>query len=159
MRFCDENNLLSSAKILRPLLSFTKKEIEQYCEDYDIPYVIDKTNLDQNTSLRNKIRLGLFPQLVEISNKSSDINCSFFESMKQIYTDIEKIEVMEDVGNFQPIKRSPYRNADFAFLREIPFAFINEKILLAVLKKFNIYSDVSKSTLADFLQFFQSAKQ
>lgn len=159
MRFCDENNLLSSAKILRPLLSFTKKEIEQYCEDYAIPYVIDQTNLDQNTSLRNKIRLGLFPQLVEISNKSSDVNCSFFESMKQIYTDIEKIEVIEDIGTFKPIKKSPYRNADFAFLRDIPFAFINEKILLAVLKKFNIYSDVSKSTLADFLQFFQSAKQ
>ena len=159
MRFCDENNLLSSAKILRPLLSFTKKEIEQFCEDYGIPYVIDQTNLDQNTSLRNRIRLGLFPQLMEISNKSSDVNCSFFESMKQIYLDMEKIENTEDIGVFQTIKRSPYRNADFAYLWDIPVWFIDEKVLLAVLKKFNIYCDVSKSTLSDFLQFFKAAKQ
>lgn len=159
MRFLDENNLLSSAKILRPLLSFTKKEIENFCNQFEIPYVIDQTNLDQNTSLRNMIRLVLFPHLMDMSNKNTDENCTFFESMRQIYTDIEKIEQTEDIWKFQPMKKSPYRNADFAYLWDIPVGFIDEKVLLAVLKKFNIYCDVSKSTLSDFLQFFKSAKQ
>ena len=97
MRFLDENNLLSSAKILRPLLSFTKKEIEQFCNQFEIPYVIDQTNLDQNTSLRNMIRLVLFPHLMDMSNKNTEVNCTFFESMRQIYTDIEKIEQTEDI--------------------------------------------------------------
>jgi tRNA(Ile)-lysidine synthase TilS/MesJ len=97
MRFLDENNLLSSAQILRPILSFTKKEIEQFCDQFEIPYVIDQTNLDQNTSLRNKIRLGLLPQFMDMSHKSTDVNCTFFESMRQIYADIEKIEQTEDI--------------------------------------------------------------
>lgn len=159
MRFLDTNNLLDSAQIIRPLLSFTKKEVEYFCKKYDIPYVVDQTNFDKNTSLRNNIRLWLFPQLVDLSNKNTDINCSFFESMKQVYTDIENIERSENIWIFTPIKKSYYWNADFAYLREIPFGFINEKVLLIVLKKFNIYSDVSKSTLSDFLQFFKESKQ
>ena len=53
--------------------------------------------------------------------------------MKQIYNDIENVEKMENIGEFYPIKKSGYRNADFAYLREIPFGFIDEKILLIVL--------------------------
>jgi hypothetical protein len=44
-------------------------------------------------------------------------------------------------------------------LREIPFGFIDENVLLAVLRKFNVYLDVTKKTLDDFLQFFHKAEQ
>ena len=43
------------------------------------------------------IRLVLFPHLMDMSNKNTDENCTFFESMRQIYTDIEKIEQTEDI--------------------------------------------------------------
>lgn len=159
MKYFDQNNLIDWAQIIRPLLSLSKKNIEQICSDLDIPYVIDNSNFDQDTSFRNKIRLSILPQLAEISNKNNDISCSFFESMKQIYSDIESKQDKLDIWNFVEIKKSPYRNADFAYLREIPFWFIDEKVLLIVLKKFNVYSDVSKSTLSDFLNFFHLAKQ
>lgn len=159
MKFVDTNNLLESAEILRPILSFTKKQVEKFCTDFNIPYVIDQTNLDKNTSLRNNLRLEIFPQLAEISNKKTEETCTFFDSMKQIYSDIEKLEKVENIWEFYPIKKSGYRNAAFAYLREIPFGFIDEKVLLIVLKKFNIYSDVSKNTLLDFLQFFRESKQ
>jgi len=159
MKFCDTNNLLENAKILRPISWYTKKEIESLCNEFNIPFVVDQTNLDENTSLRNYIRLSLFPQLAKISNKNDTNTCTFFESMKQIYQDIEKLETAENIGQFVAIKKSWYRNADFAYLREIPFWFIDEKVLLIVLKKFNVYSDVSKSTLSDFLNFFHLAKQ
>lgn len=159
MRFLDFNNLLESAQILRPILSFTKKQIEDFCKKFEIPYVIDQTNLDKNTSLRNNLRLEIFPQLANISNKNDEKTCSFFDSMKQIYSDIEKLEKPDNIWEFYPIKKSGYWNADFAYQREIPFWFIDEKTLLIVLKKFNIYSDVSKWTLFDFLQFFKEAKQ
>ena len=159
MKFVDENNLIDWAKILRPLLSFTKKQIEKFCDNQNIPYVIDYTNFDQETSFRNKIRLSILPQLAEISNKNDWISCSFFESMNQIYNDIESKQDKLDIWNFVEIKKSPYRNADFAFLRDIPFWFIDESILLAVLRKFNVYLDVTKNTLQDFLQFFHKAEQ
>lgn len=159
MRFLDENNLIDWAKILRPLLQFSKKSIENFCDNQNIPYAIDNTNFDENTSFRNRIRLSILPQLAEISNKNNDTSCSFFESMNQIYNDIESKKDKLDIWNFIEIKKSPYRNADFAFLREIPFGFIDENILLYVLRKFNIYLDVTKKTLDDFLQFFHKAEQ
>jgi tRNA(Ile)-lysidine synthetase-like protein len=159
MRFLDQNNLLEWTKILRPLLSLSKWEIEWYCTQYDIPFVIDQTNLSKTTSLRNNIRLWIFPELSHLSNKETETSCSFFESMKQIYSDIENLEKEENIWVFTPIKKSQYRNADFAYLREIPFGFIDEKVILATLKKFNIYSDVWKTTLNDFLSFFKNSKQ
>ncbi len=159
MKFVDENNLIDWAKILRPLLSFTKKQIEKLCDNQNIPYVVDHTNFDQDTSFRNKIRLSILPQLAEISNKNDEISCSFFESMNKIYNDIESKQDKLNIWNFVEIKKSPYRNADFAFLREIPFGFIDENVLLAVLRKFNVYLDVTKKTLDDFLQFFHKAEQ
>ena len=159
MKFVDTNNLIDWAKILRPLLSFTKKSIEKFCDNLDIPYVIDHTNFDQDTSFRNKIRLSILPQLAEISNKNSETSCSFFESMNQIYDDIESNQDKLDIWNFIEIKKSPYRNADFAYLWDIPFWFIDENVLLAVLRKFNVYLDVTKNTLQDFLDFFHKAEQ
>ena len=159
MKFIDTNNLIDWAKILRPLLSFTKKQIEKFCDNQNIPYVIDSTNLSQETSFRNKIRLSILPQLAEISNKNYGISCSFFESMNQVYDDIESNQDKLDIWNFVKIKKSPYRNTDFAFLWDIPFWFIDENILLAVLRKFNAYLDVTKNTLQDFLEFFHKAEQ
>ena len=48
--------------ILRPLLSFTKAELEAYCAAQDIPYVVDESNAD-TTILRNRLRHKLLPEL------------------------------------------------------------------------------------------------
>ena len=159
MKYLDENNLIDLAKIVRPLLGLSKNNIERICSDLQIPYVTDNSNFDQNTSFRNKIRLSILPQLAEISNKNDDFSCTFFDSMKQIYDDIESKSWQLDVWNFIEIKKSPYWNADFAFLWDIPFGFIDENVLLYVFRKFNVYLDVTKKTLDDFLQFFHKAEQ
>jgi len=46
--------------------------------------------LDEDVSLRNKIRLSLFPQLAQLSKKSNQENNSFFDSMKKIYNELDK---------------------------------------------------------------------
>lgn len=159
MKYLDQNNLVDWAKIIRPLLSLSKKNIEKSCIDLQIPFVVDNSNFDQNTSFRNKIRLSILPQLAEISNKNDDVSCSFFDSMKQVYDDIENQKEDLNVWTFIEIKKSPYRNADFAFLWDIPFWFIDENVLLYVFRRFNVYLDVTKRTLDDFLQFFKKAEQ
>jgi len=159
MKFLDDNNLIDWANILRPLLNFPKKKIEQYCLDLDIPFVVDNSNFDQETSFRNKIRLSILPQLADISNKNDWISCSFFDSMNQVYSDIESISSTPNIWKFVEIKTSYYWNSNFAFLWEIPFGFIDENILLQVFRKFNAYLDVTKKTLDDFLMFFHKAEQ
>lgn len=52
---------------IRPLLQVYKTEILQYCQDFDLPYVLDESNLTP-VYLRNKIRQELLPLLAEEYN-------------------------------------------------------------------------------------------
>lgn len=55
-------------KVIRPLIYCTRQEIENYCENNNLQYVIDSTNNDSNYS-RNNIRNNVIPVLKQI-NKS-----------------------------------------------------------------------------------------
>ncbi len=158
MIFLDQNSLLNWVKILRPLLDFSKSEIEWYCKEYNIWFIVDPTNLDTETSVRNDIRLSLLPQFAEFSNKKTDTNNTFFDSMRQIYFELEEKE-NSDIGSLLKIKVSEYRNSEFAFLWDIPLWFVSQDVLLKVLKKFNISGEVNKETLKDFVRFFNTAEQ
>lgn len=48
--------------LIRPILNFSRDEIEKHIEENNIPFVEDKTNFEE-LYLRNKIRLNLFPIL------------------------------------------------------------------------------------------------
>ena len=52
----------------RPLLSYTKKELEEYCQEKDIPYFIDETNFDKSYT-RNRIREEIVSKLSEKERK------------------------------------------------------------------------------------------
>lgn len=52
--------------IVRPLLSCTRQEIEAYCAENDIPYVVDSTNTDVSFT-RNRIRCELLPLLRQMN--------------------------------------------------------------------------------------------
>ena len=50
---------------VRPILSATKQEILELCDEWDIGYVTDSTNFEDDCT-RNKLRLNIIPQLREI---------------------------------------------------------------------------------------------
>lgn len=52
-------------KLIRPLLSVTKSEIDKYVKENDIPFVTDKTNFDSDYT-RNHIRLNVLPQIEKV---------------------------------------------------------------------------------------------
>lgn len=54
-------------KIIRPLISVTRAEIEEYCAYYQLHYVTDQTNFSRDYS-RNKIRLDVVPVLKQINS-------------------------------------------------------------------------------------------
>ncbi len=49
-------------KIIRPLLSVSKEEIENYIKDNNLPFVTDQTNFD-DVYTRNYIRLNILPEI------------------------------------------------------------------------------------------------
>ena len=55
-----------NGKIVRPLLCLDRKDIMEYLESIDQPFVTDSTNL-QDEYTRNKIRLNLLPLMQEIN--------------------------------------------------------------------------------------------
>ena len=71
--------------IIRPIINCTRKEIEQYCEENNIPYVTDRTNFDDVYS-RNKIRLNVLPELKRINPAAEKSICSFADECSEVYT-------------------------------------------------------------------------
>ena len=57
-------------RIVRPLLSCTRQEIEAYLEQQEIQYCTDSTNLE-NDYARNKIRNRVIPALNEINTQAA----------------------------------------------------------------------------------------
>ncbi|GAW92227.1 tRNA lysidine(34) synthetase TilS [Calderihabitans maritimus] len=53
-------------KIIRPLFEVSRREIEQYCQEHNIPFRQDPSN-KKTIYLRNKIRLQLIPLLKEFN--------------------------------------------------------------------------------------------
>ena len=56
-------------RIIRPLLSCSRMEIEEYCREKNISYVTDSTNLEE-IYIRNKIRRHILPTLQEINESA-----------------------------------------------------------------------------------------
>ncbi|MBR5520683.1 MAG: tRNA lysidine(34) synthetase TilS [Oscillospiraceae bacterium] len=71
--------------IIRPLIDCTRKEIEDYCRENQIPFVNDATNF-QDIYSRNKIRLNVIPQLKSINPGFEKNIGDFAKENLEIYT-------------------------------------------------------------------------
>ena len=117
MQLVDSHYLLGEIQLLRPLLSLSKQKIEAECQALKIPFVQDQTNFDTTTSLRNKIRNEFLFPLSALSAKNAEGELSFFESWKLVYQEIKKSDTALWLV---PIRKNPYRNAQFAYERRAP---------------------------------------
>lgn len=57
--------------ILRPLIYCKREDIENYCKEYNVPYVTDSTNLTTDYT-RNRIRHNIVPELEQINSAAQD---------------------------------------------------------------------------------------
>ena len=55
-------NVIFGVRVLRPLLNYSKAELQQYDDERGIPYSIDKSNLS-DCYTRNKIRHEIVEKL------------------------------------------------------------------------------------------------
>ena len=71
-----------SGRLLRPLLSFRKRELEEYCRTWELQPRIDATNFETNAT-RNKIRLELLPVLEEYNPSIVETLCRLGETVAE----------------------------------------------------------------------------
>jgi len=85
-------------KIIRPLIFYTKKEIEEYIKENNIPVVYDKSN-ESKKYTRNRIRLDILPllkeeeknihkKILEYSEELNDINDYVNENVKKAVKEV-----------------------------------------------------------------------
>ena len=126
MEFISNQPLLDKEiQVVRPLLSISKSEIENFCIENNIKFFEDKTNFDTSTSLRNKLRHDFIIPLSKLGKEES-----FFESRNNIYKTIDN---NQNENYLIPIPLCPYRNATNAYKRAITKNLINIESLTTTL--------------------------
>lgn len=118
-----EENILQGMRVVRPLLGYSKKELEQYCHLNHINYGVDETNFDLTYS-RNKIRHEV------ISNMSEK----------------EKDEVINEINNLN-LKRKEH----VSFVKETKMTCLLKSNVLSI-DKLNVLEDrIKKEVIYYFL--------
>ncbi len=82
-------------KIVRPLLSFTREDLQKYAAQEKLSYREDKTN-NEFVYQRNKIRHKIIPSLEEINPsvvQTLNANCERMQEVRAIYEDYVKIKL------------------------------------------------------------------
>ena len=67
--------------IIRPLIECTRKDIEAYCEENEIPYVTDSTNLSDDYT-RNFIRHNIIPNFSRVNENFESAIGSTMETLR-----------------------------------------------------------------------------
>ena len=76
--------------IIRPLIETDRKSIEKYCEENELQYVTDSTNLECEYS-RNKIRIKVLPTLCEINQNAVGALSGFASRMREQEAFLESV--------------------------------------------------------------------
>jgi tRNA(Ile)-lysidine synthase len=68
--------------IIRPLIACSRMDVEHFCSQNEIPYIIDSTNMSDRYT-RNHIRLNIIPQIKKINPRYTDAFLRCSESLSQ----------------------------------------------------------------------------
>lgn len=117
--------------IIRPLINITRAQVEEYCEQNNVPFITDSTNLTDEYS-RNKIRLNVLPELKKInpSVESAVNRMASIVAATQIYIERNAKQAYELCKMPEGLNVDKLKSLDCALLYEI--------IKLSVKESFNI---------------------
>ncbi len=120
-------------KIIRPFLSVSREEIDEYIAAYSIPFVTDQTNFSTDYT-RNALRLKVIPQIKEIFPKA--------EKSMERFTEILSLEndYLDEVSK----KALSFNNSRAEIAIPVHPAIFNRAAVLA-LKSLGIEKDYEKT--------------
>ena len=134
-----ETNTIKGMKVIRPLLSFTKKELLDCCDELSIPYSIDKTNL-MPIYERNKIRINVVSKL-----NNSEREQILEEIVKENQKLDQKLNKIKSISNsINDLKK--LSNEELAY-------YLNMK-----LQELDIYKPITYKQSLEVAKFFESNK-
>ncbi|MBR4287341.1 MAG: tRNA lysidine(34) synthetase TilS [Clostridia bacterium] len=157
--------------IIRPLIYCTRREIEGYCEENELEFVTDSTNLSDDYT-RNKIRHKVLPILEEINSEAisnfTHFSISARETAEYICNDAESVIRYADNGNgtYKVTAMLEYsdvvvREAIVILLRNLTDKTLERKKLdeiLALLKRsgrIQVYGDIFAEVVKGSFRFFK----
>lgn len=142
--------------VIRPILFVDRKIIEEYLDDKNIRYVIDKTNLESDYT-RNSIRNELLPFIKDKYNPNIDqtifrtsnilkdevdfLNNLTKKTLKEITINDNRKDSSKEVKNVLKLDLYKFNELDIALRRRILKYIINEV--------FSIYKNISKTNIDD----------
>lgn len=135
--------------IIRPLIETDRESIEKYCEENELQYVTDSTNLECEYS-RNKIRIKVLPTLCEINQNAVGALSGFASRMREQEAFLESV-VNEKYS--QCVKNSVLYEAEFSALD----IFLKKRIAGRFLSELS-HGEVEAKHIDDFLRFVGSGK-
>ena len=149
-----EISYFTDVEIIRPLLKYRKGELMMYCKMFNVPYAIDKTNLEDHF-LRNQIRHSVVEKMNNDERK---------EILKEIEEDNKELaKILDVVAQIKTNKIEEYnRLSEIEFLyaivalgRKIKDDFIVSKEQGAELRKVLLSSKPNVSLAVDGLRFLK----
>ena len=149
-----EMSYFSDIEIIRPLLRYRKEELLMYCKMFNVPYAIDKTNLEDHF-LRNQIRHSVVEKLSPIERKDilSEIDQAN-EKLSQIFITISKIQ-SNNVEEYLRLNDVEFLYALVALGRKLKPDFIVSKKQGEELRKVLISEKPNIALNVDGLCFFK----
>lgn len=123
--------------IIRPLYNISKKEIDIYCNENNIPYIIDSSNFSKKYT-RNKIRLEIIPVLKEIN---PEMEKNFSNLLDTISLDNDFLNKLA-IENFEKSKIKDHVY-DINILYSLPPPILL-RVISSILKSHDISVDYKK---------------
>ncbi|MFA7717706.1 MAG: tRNA lysidine(34) synthetase TilS [Candidatus Absconditabacterales bacterium] len=156
----ESHPLLKKCSVYRPLLHLSKPKILSLCSKFGIPFVVDPTNQDATTSLRNKLRNKVLLGLYALAHKSNASENTFQQSFENIYAAIESLTKTQEIG-FQ-VKKIPTCSL-WKATRAYEILPINNKrtneMVVQILHEFHLKSNISSALIHELTKFFSTAEQ
>lgn len=146
----EEEVVICNNLIIRPLLSYTKKELLDYCKDNFVPFEIDSSN-EENTYLRNQIRHEIVEKMTiderrkikeEILTKNEELK-KLLDSLNSLSFDIKTLLTLDDISlayflNLELKKVCPSSILSKGNINEIKKAIVSKKPNICVIINENL---------------------
>lgn len=140
----------NNGQLLRPMLSFTKKQIYEYAKKHKIDYVEDASNLSLDFT-RNRYRNQIIPLIKEENSRLNEHIEQFTKDIDDLLT-LSKQPINEAFQNLIEIS-----NEEIGFNYE-PFFSLNESMQRAILKEIlmKLYQDEVEQYKTGYIEMIRS---
>lgn len=126
-----------NGRYIRPLLDWSRADIEKYARENNVPYVHDSTN-DETKYARNYIRKVVLPELVKLNQSAEENILRFAENIAE---DNEYLDSLADISSVAFSEKQARIPAD-VLAQPKPLAY---RALRKVFRRLGVFYDIERT--------------